>query len=283
MVDTAVEILDKYGTQTNQVIARQKSDLVTAAAQLSEAVKTLPEMQRSAERLSKLEQQINEISADDDLDSVKARLCAGVAAARAEALQEGHKISELFSGVAGKLDIAPVRGPDQVGNQDAGETPRVAGTVYAPDPLTGLPSRAYAEAELARAHGQSSDCYVGALRGETSRADQREIRLLAGRSGAPESSAPPGAVAAGIQQPHSLGALRVPYCRPSQDHLQGIARESAAHRTHAHDADAGMGRPQRHGAGGYRLPNRIGERFRNTLSELFLRLDTLAAEALSAT
>ncbi len=160
LVDSAVEILDKYGTQTNQVIARQKSDLVTAAAQLSEAVKTLPEIQRSAERLSKLEQQINEISADDDLNAVKARLCAEVAAARAAALQEGHQVSELFSGVAGKLDIAPERGPAQAGDQGAGETPHVAGTVYTPDPLTGLPSRAYAEAELARAHGQSSDCFI---------------------------------------------------------------------------------------------------------------------------
>jgi GGDEF domain-containing protein len=32
--------------------------------------------------------------------------------------------------------------------------------VYTPDQLTGLPARAYAEAELARAHGQSPDCYL---------------------------------------------------------------------------------------------------------------------------
>ena len=114
LVDTAVEILDKYGTQTNQVIARQKSDLVTAAAQLSEAVKTLPEIQRSAERLSKLEQQINEISADDDLDAVKARLCADVAAARAAALQEGHKISELFSGVPASWTSLPSEIPPRL-------------------------------------------------------------------------------------------------------------------------------------------------------------------------
>jgi GGDEF domain-containing protein len=160
LVDSAVEILDKYGAQTNQVIAQQKSELVTAAKELSEAVKTLPGIQRSAERLSMLEQQINAISAEDDLEVVKARLCADVAAARTEALQEGHKISALFSGVAGKLDIAPERAPGQMESEGASGAARPAGTVYAPDPLTGLPSRAYAEAELARAQGQSSDCYV---------------------------------------------------------------------------------------------------------------------------
>jgi len=152
VVDSAVEILDKYGARTNQVIERQKSGLVTAAAELSEAVKTLPTIQRSAERFSRLEEQINAISANDDLIVVKARLREDLAAARAESLQEGRQVSELLSGVAGKLEAPPGHG--------AGETARPAGIVHAPDQLTGLPSRASAEADLVRAHGHSEDCHL---------------------------------------------------------------------------------------------------------------------------
>jgi GGDEF domain-containing protein len=151
LVDSAVEILDKYGIQTNQLIAQQKSGLATVGTELSQAVKILPEIQQSAERFKKLEERVNAISAQDNIDEVKERLCADIAAARAEALQESNKISELFSGVVGKLDI-PGRG--------AGQTSRPAGLVYAADPLTGLPARASAEAELARAHGQLPDCFL---------------------------------------------------------------------------------------------------------------------------
>jgi GGDEF domain-containing protein len=152
LVDSAVEILDKYGTQANQVIARQKSGVTAAASELAGAIKALPAMQANAERWNRLEEQIKAISTGDDLDVVKARLCADVAVARAEALQEQKKLNDLFSGVVGKLDVAPAL--------SASETPRVAGSVYAPDQLTGLPARAYAEAELARAHGQSADCFL---------------------------------------------------------------------------------------------------------------------------
>jgi GGDEF domain-containing protein len=152
LVDSAVELLDKYGTQTNQAIARQKSGLVTASSELSEAIKTLPGIERSAERLSKLEEQINAISTADDLETVKARLCAEVAAARTEAEQESHKIGELLSGAVAKLDAAP--------GALSGKLSTPAALVYAPDPLTGLPSRIYAEVELARSHGQSGDSFL---------------------------------------------------------------------------------------------------------------------------
>jgi GGDEF domain-containing protein len=153
LVDSAVELLDKYGTQTNQAIARQKSGLATASGELSEAIKTLPGIQRSAERLSKLEEQINSISTADDLDTVKARLCAEIAAARTEAEQESHRVGELLSGAVGKLDAAPAA------LSGLGTSPPAA-LVYTPDPLTGLPSRIYAEVELARAHGHAEDIFL---------------------------------------------------------------------------------------------------------------------------
>lgn len=151
LVDSAVEILDKYGTQANQVIARQRSGLVTVASELASAIKELPGIQGPAERLNLLEAQINAISDEDDLEVIKARLRAEVAMARAEALQQRKAISELFSGVIGKLDLPVAQLADE---QTA------AGSVYVPDQLTGLPARAYAEAELTRAHAQFPDCYL---------------------------------------------------------------------------------------------------------------------------
>ena len=152
LVDSAVEILDKYGAQANQVITRQKSGLAAAASELDNAIKALPEMQGNPERWSRLEEQIKAISPEDNLEVAKARLCADVAAARAEALQERHKIGVVFSGILGKVDFST--------SQGANETSRPEGSVYTPDQLTGLPARAYAEAELKRAHSQAPACYL---------------------------------------------------------------------------------------------------------------------------
>jgi GGDEF domain-containing protein len=153
LVDSAVDILDKYGSQANEVIARQKAGLVNAAAELAAAMKALQGIRGSADRLNLVEEQINLISEEDDLESVKARLRADVAMARAEALQERQQISGLFSTIVAKLGLSSV--------QLAGETSlTTSGSVYTPDTLTGLPSRAYAEAELTRAHAQFPDCYL---------------------------------------------------------------------------------------------------------------------------
>jgi GGDEF domain-containing protein len=126
------------------------SDL--AAAEVGTTMKALSGLQANAERWNRLEEQIKAISTRDDLEVMKARLCAEVAAARAAALQENQKISELFSGVIGKLDIAP--------EESASEMPPEVNSAYSSDHLTGLPSRAYAEAELKRAHAQTGDCFV---------------------------------------------------------------------------------------------------------------------------
>ncbi len=146
VVESAVALLDKYGTQAKQAIGRQKSEGVAAAAELSEARKTLPEARRSMERLRALEKQVQALSSGDDLEAAKARLCTEIAAARAEAIEERQQIGELLGGVAGKLDTS------------AGATPRPV--VHSADPLTGLPSRGFAEAELLRELSQPGDCYL---------------------------------------------------------------------------------------------------------------------------
>jgi GGDEF domain-containing protein len=51
-------------------------------------------------------------------------------------------------------------GRDEASRVAASDSHLAAGPIYAPDQLTGLPGRAAAEADLARAHGQPEDCYV---------------------------------------------------------------------------------------------------------------------------
>jgi GGDEF domain-containing protein len=152
LVAAAVEILKKHGAQASQAMARQKSGLVAAASELDGAVKALPALQANAESWNRVEERIRSISTEDDLETVKARLCADVAQARAEALKEHKKISELVSGVAGKLEAAPIPA--------AKETPRAMGAAFTPDALTGLPPRAFAEAESRRVLGLPSDSYL---------------------------------------------------------------------------------------------------------------------------
>lgn len=94
--------------------------------------------QRLAEWLRKLEAQIHALSADG-LEAAKARIHEDIAAARAEAL-----------GIA----IAPEPSPA------ASEPDLRTTTIPAPDPLTGLQTRVYAEIELARRHSDPEDCYI---------------------------------------------------------------------------------------------------------------------------
>ncbi|MGA2878168.1 MAG: GGDEF domain-containing protein [Bryobacteraceae bacterium] len=123
-VDSAVEILNRYGTQANQAIACQKSALAVAM-----------------DHWNAVEEQIKAISIADDLPAVKARLSSQIALARAEVLE-----------AAGNAD-SPAAG-------HASKTLRSAAAIYKADQLTGLPARASAEVELARAHAQSPDCYL---------------------------------------------------------------------------------------------------------------------------
>jgi len=88
------------------------------------------------DHLSILEEQINALSSADDLDTVKARLCAQIALAREEALQ-----------AAGQPDSSPDR-------------PSLPPPVFMPDQLTGLPARAHAEGELSSAQAESGERLV---------------------------------------------------------------------------------------------------------------------------
>jgi Diguanylate cyclase, GGDEF domain len=152
LVDSAVDILDKYSTQTNEVIARQRSGLTKTASDLAAAMKAASLVQGPAERLNLLEEQINALSVDGDLEAAKARLRAEVAMARAEALQERQKTSDLISNAIGGLGVSP--------EDLAAKAFKPVGSVYSADQLTGLPARGYAESELTRAYTQTPDCHL---------------------------------------------------------------------------------------------------------------------------
>lgn len=94
------------------------------------------------DRWNRIEEKIKAISVDDDLEQLKARLCSEIAAARAEGRQERRKIAALL-----ELDLPG----GETGSQESG---------YTLDPLTGLPARAYAEAELSRIHAEPEERHV---------------------------------------------------------------------------------------------------------------------------
>jgi len=151
LVDSAVGILEQHGAQLQQALAREKSGLAAASSELVQAIQALPGMQANAERWNHVEEQIKTISPQDDLDVMKARLCADVAVARAEALQERKKIRSLFSGALGRLE-APSAATAGEGQPE--EAARKT------DDLTGLPTRPQAEIELAHLRSQSADCFL---------------------------------------------------------------------------------------------------------------------------
>jgi GGDEF domain-containing protein len=124
VVDSAVEVLSKYEAQTNEVIARQKSGLILAV-----------------ERWNSVEEQIKAISSPEDLEAAKVRLLEQITSARTEI-----------------LDVTS--DPDSQPSGRAMEAAQTSPSVHVVDALTGWASRAYAEFELARALGQSDDCFL---------------------------------------------------------------------------------------------------------------------------
>ena len=145
LVKSALKILETHELRRNSA---------QAAAELTSAIQALPGLQGNVERWNRVEQQIKAISSRDDLEVTKAKLCADVAVARAEALQERQKITALFSGTLAKLDA-----PEAAGGT-AGGTATAAESGAKLDQLTGLPARSYAESELARLHSEEGDCYL---------------------------------------------------------------------------------------------------------------------------
>lgn len=105
-------------------------------------------MEVNAERWHRVEEQIRTLSAKDDLELIKARFCASIGAVRAEAAQERQKVNDLFTGLIGKLDSSSLASYQSTNAS------------YTPDGLTGLPARGFAETELNRLHTEPEDQFL---------------------------------------------------------------------------------------------------------------------------
>lgn len=146
LVDGALQIVQKYASLTMEAMDRPKSRMASAASELNAALEALPNLQTSADHWARLEERVKAISIDDDLEAAKNDICAEIASSRAEALEERDKISQLFSKVTHKLEVRPCDD--------------LSVSTSAADQLTGLPLRAYAEGELNQAHAEAGECYV---------------------------------------------------------------------------------------------------------------------------
>ncbi len=152
LVESAIGILDRYSTHTNEIVSRQRTELSKAASELQAASTGLTATGGPGDRLAALEKQIVALSSADDLASIKSRLISEVTLARTEAQQERQKVSDLLSGTITELAAPPQPSTQHVAH--------VVGSGYTPDPLTGLHSRAQAENELIRAHELPIDTYL---------------------------------------------------------------------------------------------------------------------------
>lgn len=152
LVAATVDLLEHYTRGINQFIGQQKSELGILVGELTSAMAALPDIQQFSSRISTLEKQVEAASSASDVQACKARLRECLALARGELLTQKQTVSDLISGAIERMRASESRNC---------ATPRQPmGSVFSPDPLTGLPGRAYAEAELARIHAQWPDCQM---------------------------------------------------------------------------------------------------------------------------
>jgi GGDEF domain-containing protein len=151
LVSSAIAVMDRHAALAKKAMAQHKTALTRTASGLTSLNQAVEALQADADRWTRLEEQVKGIAPGDDLEIVKAKLCANAAVARAESLQEQRKLGALLSDVLTKLDTPAGAASEPVESEAFG--PRA-------DQLTGLPGRPHAEAELIRVHGEPADCFL---------------------------------------------------------------------------------------------------------------------------
>src|SRR5579864_6851836 len=154
LVDAAIGIVEHYADRANNVIGQQRSGLMTVVSDLTKAMSSLPDVQKSFDGLNAVEAQIENVSTDSELQSSKVALRHSVMLARSETLQQRQSISDMISATIKRMRTGPGRDVSQPAKGDS---------TYSLDALTGLPGRNYAEAELARMQQQFPTCQVAAF------------------------------------------------------------------------------------------------------------------------
>ncbi len=125
-----------------------------AGLEITDLKDALQELQSTTDLWDRLAQQIKSVSEEGDLDAAKAGLAATVVAARAKSVEQHRKLGSLLSNILNKLYATPnVAGaaPGFEGQPESG--PKT-------DPLTGLLTRPSAETDLTRTCGEPADCFL---------------------------------------------------------------------------------------------------------------------------
>lgn len=116
-------------------------------SELTGILESLPDLKRSFDRIDTLEEQLSHSRATDEFNAIRKQLCEMLATLRHETLYQRQQISDLISN-----SIARMRAS---GDRQAAAAARAPALM--PDPLTGLPGRTCAEAELLKAHLECPD------------------------------------------------------------------------------------------------------------------------------
>jgi len=151
-VDAVVKLLASYATQTNQVIGRQRLELARIASDLNAGNAGIQDLQKAGENLCSLEERIERIKTSADLQRLKSELIADISSARDSVGKLERRMGGLISGTVDRLHASQ--------EHVALERSLGSASLYAIDPLTGLPGRAYAQNELAKIHAQFPDCLI---------------------------------------------------------------------------------------------------------------------------
>ena len=145
-------LLEGYSRQANQAIDQQRSELGRLVSELTATMASMPEVDQMAEPILALEQQVAAISSVTELESFRRGISEALGRSRANMLRVKQSVSDLISG-----SIARIRKADQGSAATAPAAGTPAPAAGASDQLTGLPTRAFAEAEIARLHAQLPD------------------------------------------------------------------------------------------------------------------------------
>ncbi len=144
--DDVAGLLENYAKETNKLIGQQRLGTMQLVSELSAGVAALPEP--SAAQFQEIEEQLDAISDLDELEEARDKIREGLGLLRNGMLKQRQQ----FGGVVSEA-IERWRASQQVGSKSAGPT-------HAPDPLTGLPGRDYAQSELARTLVQFPNCQI---------------------------------------------------------------------------------------------------------------------------
>jgi GGDEF domain-containing protein len=139
-------LLENYTKETNQLIGQQRLGTMQLVSELNAGVAALPEP--PAPQFQEIEEQLDAISDLEDVEAARDTIREGLGLLCSEMRKQMQEFGRVVSEA-----IERWRASQQIGS-------KLAGVAHAPDPLTGLPGRDYAQSELARTLVQFPNCQI---------------------------------------------------------------------------------------------------------------------------